>query len=471
MHHKLSRRKFIEQASCAAIGSTTFLSSILNLSTFNALAAQPALVNNDYKALVCILLAGGCDSFNILVPRGTNEYDEYAATRAGMALPQADLLPINPLNPMGKEFGLHPKFGAIQNLFEQGKAAFVSSIGTLVHPIADETDYKNNPYKRPQGLFSHSDQIHQWQTSVPQNRTIASGWGGRMADIMQSMNEHQNISMNISLSGKNVFQAGNSVIEYAIKNTGVTGLTAIGGGSNNGFLNRTRTDAVNSLLAQNYSNILQSTYAGLKQNALMAQSDFIHAIDKVPPFATTFSGGRLAPNLEMIAKVIAARDLLKMNRQTFFVNYGGWDHHHNLLESQDIMLEELSTAIGELYNALVELGLEDKVTIFTISDFGRTMTSNGTGTDHAWGGNALVVGGAVKGKDIYGPYPDLYLADNPMITGGRASIIPQISTDEYFAELALWYGLPSGNLSDVLPNIGNFYSHSPGSMPVGFMNV
>lgn len=463
----ISRRKFLSQASCAAIGSTTLFSSLMSLNTINALAAQSNIVDGDYKALVCILLSGGCDSFNVLVPRG-NEYTDYATTRGNVALPLNDLLAVNPLFSKGREFGLHPSLTNVQSLFENGKAAFITNVGTLVHPIKNVDDYKNSKYKVPKGLYSHSDQVQQWQTSVPNDRKIVNGWAGRMADIMHTLNGNQNISMNISLSGRNVFQAGNSIIEYAIKSSGIEGVIGLEGGRQ-GVLNRIRDNAINDLLSLEYRNVFESTYANMNQTSIGAYNDFSNAINKLDPFNTGFSDNSLSDKMKMIAKVIATRNDLSMKRQTFFVDYGGWDHHSNLLSGQQDKLNTVDTAVAEFYNVLEEMGIQNKVTLFTISDFARSMTSNDTGTDHAWGGNSLVVGGAVNGKRIYGNYPSIYLKNNPLLTSGRGTVIPQISTDEYFAELALWFGVSPGNLTDVLPNIGNFYTYNPSQLPLGFM--
>lgn len=466
---QLSRRKFIEQAGCAALGSTTLLSSLLSLNALSALASPSVTADDDYKAIVCVLLSGGCDTFNVLVPMG-DEYSDYALTRGGMALQESRLLPLSVQNSNGRTFGVHPSMPNVQKLFNNGNAAFLAGIGTLVHPIESVNDYKNNKYKVPKGLYSHSDQIQQWQTSVPNDRTVVKGWAGRMADILHSMNGNTNLSMNISLSGRNVFQSGESVVEYAIKSSGVEGVRSFDGGRR-GWLNRIRDNAMDNVLAMEYANVFSNAYANMNRNTLAAYADFSHAVEGLMPFATSFSDHRLSQDLQMVAKVMATRTQLNMNRQTFFVNYGGWDHHSNLIESQEVMLANLDNAIGEFFGVLDELGLKDKVTLFTISDFGRTLTSNNSGTDHAWGGNMLVAGGAVHGNQIYGSYPMLYLNDNPQVTSGRGTVIPNVSTDEYFAELALWFGLAPGNLSDILPNINNFYSPGSGQLPLGFLKV
>ncbi len=467
----ISRRQFIGEASCAALGSTTLLSSVANLIMANKMIGTSLSPPPDYKALVCILLAGGNDSFNMLVPRGASEYAQYAATRSDLALPQGDLLPINPITSDGKEYGAHPSMSGVQQMFEAGELAYMANIGTLIEPIANETEYRSGLKKLPLGLFSHSDQIQQWQTSVPQSRE-AIGWGGRMADIVKTMNTNQGISMNISLSGRNVFQSGNTVLEYSIKNsgTGVEGIEPINiWMSESGFVNRMRTEAITDMATYTYANIFKETLGTLTNQSMESIEEFQNAIAGVEPFNTSFSDHYLSQNLNMTAKVIAARDTLGMNRQTFFMTFGGWDHHNEVINNQQFMLGVVSAAIKEFFDALKEIGMENDVTLFTISDFARTLTSNGRGSDHAWGGNSIVAGGAVKGQEIYGTFPELNVAGNPLIISSRGNLIPTTSADELFAELALWFGVSPNDLTTILPNIGNFYTPGSPSPPIGFL--
>ena len=466
----ISRRKFLGQASCAAMGSTTFFSTLANLITSNRLAGASSAATGDYKAMVCILLSGGNDSFNMLVPNGTSEYNEYAITRSDLALAQNSLLQLNPNTPIGTSLGVHPSMPEVQNLFNNGNLAFVSNVGTLVEPVTNATDFYSGAKTVPLGLYSHSDQIQQWQTSVPQSRD-AVGWGGKIADLMQGMNSNQDISMNISLSGRNVWQSGNSVLEYSIKNTG-NGVESMEQYQpwlyNSGLIQEIRETAIRDMATQMYSNVFKQTYGSLTNNAFDALEIFETAIQNVPPFVTTFSDNNLSQNLQMIAKTIAAQSALGMCRQTFFIEFGGWDHHDGTLMYQEDMLATVSTAMNEFYSALGEVNKQDEVTLFTVSDFARTLTSNGNGSDHSWGGNAMVMGGAVNGKEIYGTYPSLQLGNSLMIDD-RGTLIPTTSTDQYFAELALWFGVPWTDLALVLPNIGNFYSPGSSSMPLGFL--
>lgn len=466
----MNRRKFIGQAGCAAIGSTTLFSTLGNLMMTNALAADRYQFSGDYKAMICILLSGGNDSFNMLVPRSTEAYNEYANTRSDLALGQSDLLPINPITSGSANYGLHPQLTGVQSMFEAGNLAFMANIGTLREPVLTSTEYYSGLKHLPLGLYSHADQVQQWQTSVPQSRE-AIGWGGKVADIIQSLNSSQGISMNISLAGRNVWQSGNTVLEYAIKNSGngAEGIPPIRYYDNEGFLNLIRNSAIDDFMSQMYSNVFQQTFASQTSSAIEAQKIFSAAIANVPEFSTQFSNHYLSRNMNMIAKVIAARTQLGMCRQTFFVDLGGWDMHDEVIGSQDYLFGVLNDAMTELNDVLVELGLQDNVTTFTISEFGRTLTSNGNGSDHAWGGQQMVMGGAVNGKEIYGDFPSLALDGNALNISDRGVIIPQLSTDEFFAELALWFGLSSTDLTTIFPNITQFYSPGSPNYPIGFL--
>lgn len=466
-HKHMNRRKFLGTASCAAIGTTTFFSTLFNLGMANAAAGRTAKslgTTNNYKAMVCILLAGGNDSFNMLVPTENNAYNDYANTRSNLALAQNSLLGLTPTGGSQIPLGVHPAMPEVQQLFNSGRLAFVSNVGTLVEPTT-LAQFNNGSANLPLGLFSHADQIQQWQTSVPQNRS-ALGWGGRMADILQGMNNNQNISMSISLSGRNVFQAGNSTSEYTIRPTG-TGSIGIEGYNGPSALDQIKTSAVDNLMEQQYTDMFKKTYADVISNAQDTHELFSTAVGGVN-LNTTFSNTNLSQSMNMIARTIAARNTLDVCRQTFFITFGGWDHHDELTNNQNAMLAVVSQALNEFNNAMNELGVADDVTTFTISDFGRTLTSNGNGTDHAWGGNVMVMGGGVNGGQVYGSYPDLAL--NNSLDVGNGVLIPTISTDEYFAELAQWFGVSNSDLQNIFPNILNFYT--PGSNPpIGFMQT
>lgn len=478
---KMNRRQFIGEASCSAVGSMAFLSSFLNLGAINALASRPHLIDNpgDYKAMVCILLAGGADSHNVLVPTEASSYAQYAATRADLALdiqatnpPQ--LLPLD-YNNNGETFAVHAGMPRVRDMFDAGELAFIANIGTLIEPIANAAEYSSGLKKIPLGLYSHSDQIMQWQTSVPQSRS-AVGVAGRIADILQSMNANNQISLNISLSGKNRFQAGNQYNEYSISRNSTAanyGLTTFPSGwSNSGILTDQRNATIESLVAQTYSNVFEQTISSLSQQTLDNIEVFKVALQNVVPLTTAFSNTNLSNDLKKIAELISVKTFLGAQRQIFYVSYGGWDHHDNVLGNQDVMLPILSNAMAEFNDAMKEIGMHDKVVTFTISDFARTLTSNGNGSDHAWGGNQLIMGGPITGKQIYGTYPSLALSNNSLNLSTRGRILPTTSVDEFYAELALWFGVSPNDLDYILPNLCNFYSSScPATVPNPYMPI
>lgn len=473
------------------MGSTTLLSSLTNLKALNGVLGKSTISSpnpTDYKALVCVLLAGGLDSYNLLIPSGTgtngdNGHADYTSIRTDLAIPQNQLLPL--INPNGQplcsgfngisceygSFGVHPSVTGIRDMFNDGNLAFMSNIGTLVEPIANATEYQSK--KRPLGLYSHADQIMQWQTSVPQSRD-ALGVGGRFADLLHAANSYEQISMNISLSGKNVFQRGKDYAEYSISdniNANNVGFESLPSGwSNSGLLTQLRNSAVDSLVSESYSNLLQKTYSSTAKQSINSFDIFKQALQRVHSFNTTFPDTGLGNDMEAIAKVISVRNELGAKRQIFFVTIGGWDMHDNLIDGLNGRLPQVSEALKAFYDATAELGIADKVTTFTISDFARTITSNGEGSDHAWGGNSMVMGGAVKGGRIYGSYPRMNVSNYERNVSNRGHFIPALSTDELYAELALWYGVSPYDLCYVLPNLGNFYSYSPNNYPVGFMD-
>lgn len=468
---KINRRKFLGQASCAAIGATTVFSTLFNLRSLQAAAAfntGGVSMPGDYKALVCLLNAGGMDSFNMLVPRSSEGYKQYATTRSNMALGQDEIRKIVSLDNHADGYGIHPSFKYLQQFFESGRLAFVSNVGTLVRPLTKQEFY-SGVVPSPLGLYSHSDQIMQWQTGLPDARA-SKGWGGKIADLLMASNENQTVSMNISLSGSNIFQTGENTVEYSLHPTrGSVGI--IDYQKQDWLLNQLRRKAIDGMVALPYQDVFKKTYINTVKTAIEGNEMLANILNNAPAFTVPFDAeSDLANSFQMIARTIAGRDKLKMSRQIFFVEYGGWDHHDKLLEAQSDMFTELDTALFAFQSALDQLGVSDQVTTFSMSEFSRTLTSNGNGTDHAWGGNVFVLGGAVSGQRIFGTYPSLQLGNgNPQEVGG-GSLIPTTSTDAYFAELALWYGVAPSDLALLFPNIGYFYNAGSGSnQPIGFL--
>ena len=469
----INRRKFIKSSACAAMTSIPFLSTALDLALINSLAAGPSMVNGDFKALVCIGLFGGLDSYNMLIPRG-DSYENYAETRGSLAINLNDLEEIEANNGGNKSYGLYPGMTEAKELFDDGNLAFVSNIGTLVDPLSNATNYNDESYRKPLHLYSHVDQYKQWQTSVPLDPG-AYGWGGRIADILHSSCNLPNFSMNISLAGYNIFQNSATTREFNISNqgNGTLSLNQPFGAGNSGFIKTLQESGMNNILESSYTNIFEKALAAEMFTTSNRNKEFADVIGLNPPFTSPFSTNKTSQDLKIITKTIQAQAALGLNRQIFFLSFENtFDSHSNLNNSLGVSMPTLSKVLKEFYTALEEIGMQDKVTTFTISDFGRTLTTNGNnGTDHAWAGNQIVMGGDVKGKDVYGTYPNLTLEDNPVNISPRGVLIPTTSTDEYFAELALWFGVPQGQLSEVFPNIHNFYPMGSTDRPVGFMKT
>jgi len=465
MPQDISRRNFLGQVNCAAISSLPILSTLLNLKLASNVAAATASTQ-DYRAIVCLFMAGGMDTFNVLVPRGKSEYSEYSSARGSVALPQASLLPITPVGLSGIQFGLHPNLPNVQSLFESGKAAFITNVGTLTEPLT-KAQYNSVARHLPLGLYSHSDQQEQWQTSTPNARS-SKGWAGKAADLLAGLNAQNKVSMNVSLSGQNIWQSGANAFAYTVNTGGAVALDGYNKASTSVTNPVTlRTKAVDSQLALSYQNLLSQGFNHSKSTAMEAFALFNSATTITLPNESAYPNTNLAKQLMRVAKTIAGRGTLGHNRQTFFVEYGGWDHHDNLIANQARMLPEVDAAIKAFVDSLTALGLFDNVTLFTASDFARTLSTDSSGTDHAWGGNHFVIGGAVKGHRLYGNYPSLSLGS--ALDVGRGRIIPQIAVDSYFAEMALWLGVSRSDLKLLLPNIGTFYAASNTAAPLGFL--
>ena len=439
-----TRRTFIRQAACAALTTTGILNTILDL---RRLSAAP-LDTSDYKALICLFLFGGNDANNVIVPRDTNGYASYAAARGILAIPQASLLPITLQNGDGRDFGFHPNMPELQNLFNQGKLGLVANVGTLVAPVT-RAQYLAGGAAVPPQLFSHADQSVQWQTSVP-DVISKTGWGGRMADVLQSLNANSKISLSISIAGTNIFEVGNTVLPYTVSPNGSIGLAGFDGSANANV----RLQAFKDLLALPHNNLFEQAYSDTVSRSIAANELLTSALAGIPAFQTAFPTSNLGAQLNMIAKLIAARTNLSMNRQIFFCSVGGYDTHGDQLAGQANLLVELSQALNAFYSATVEMGIAQQVTTFTASDFGRTYPTNGSGSDHGWGSHQFVLGGAVQGGRLFGTFPTL--AVNGPDDTGQGRWIPTTSVDEFSATLATWFGVSASDLPTVLPNIGRF---------------
>lgn len=406
---------------------------------------------SDYKALVCLFLFGGNDSWNMFVPTGSAEYSAYARSRgagtaSSLALDAASLLPV-----AGAPYGFHPAMTGVRGLFDTGRAAVLANVGPLVRPTT-KAQYQTPGHELPPQLFSHNDQQAQWH-SLRGRAVLRSGWAGRVADILAGDTAGQQLALNVSLSGQTFFQAGEQATPYVM---GATGPAAFLGHGDTGTA-LSRRQAFEAIVAAGDPTVYGRSFAAVQGRALQfagrvnAALAGAHAFEALPD-GTGLSS--LATQLRTVAKMISARDTLGMSRQVFFVSTGGFDTHDNQNDDQPGLLANVSDAVSRFDAALREIGMDGSVTLFTHSDFGRTLTSNGDGSDHAWGGVQLIVGGAVRGGTVYGDYPLLEIGSELDVGGGR--FIPTTSADQYAATLARWFGVPDGRLAEVAPHLANF---------------
>jgi len=452
----INRRDFL-RSSAAAAAATTF-------ATTPGLAYSQGVGTtapfDDYRALVCVFLHGGNDSFNMLVPNTTAEYNVYEESRQNLAIAQLDLLPINPtsLTPGSAPFGLHPSMATMQTLFESGNAAFVANVGPLVEPTT-KAQYQSKSVILPSQLFSHNDQQSQWH-SLKGAGTSKTGWAGRIADLIRTSVAGQLMATNASLNGTSLFQSAEQTVAYVMGRTGPLLFEGFSDDPANLFFDQKL--AFQRVVDAPYASIYERGFADIQRRAINAADTVSAAIRSAPTIATVFPNSQLGRQLRTVARLIANKDQLEMQRQIFFVGIGGFDSHDNQNLNQPGLLGGVADSIAAFYSATAELGISDSVTTFTQSDFGRTLTSNGDGTDHAWGGNQLVVGGAVRGQDIYGTFPLLQIGGDDDTGGGR--MIPTTSADQYAATLAKWFGIPDVDLDIVAPHIDNFARRDLGFM-------
>ena len=451
-------------------GRRAFLSSLGALSTFG-LAARLDLLNlvaeanaqqaADYKALVCVFMFGGNDGNNTVIPIDTAGYAQYIAVRpasSGINLAQASLLPIQPVN-AGTPYGLHPALPELQTLFNQGKLAILANVGTLVQPI---TKAQYDAGIRPDSLYSHADQQAQWQSSISDTAS-GTGWGGRIADKVASLNAASGFPVVTSLDGTVLFTTGAASTPLTIP---VTGSFALAGYNGSAIANA-RLSAVQQLLALASGNLFvaganrigtQALQLSGTVNPILANTNSTVA----PIFAPLKSS--IASQLFQVAKMIEARAATGARRQIFFVQLGSFDTHGDQLNRQQNLFADLSPALKAFYDATVALGVSAQVTTFTLSDFGRTFQpASGGGTDHAWGSHHFIIGDAVNGGALYGQYPQLALG-GPSDAESEGRWLPTTAVDQYGATLASWFGVASADLGTVFPNIAEFTPANLGFM-------
>ena len=476
-----TRRDFLRQTGCALLGGAAFMSGIEDFGLVHAFA-QGSSAATDYRALVCIFLSGGNDGNNTIVPVDIPRFGEYNGVRtaAGLALPApglaGGLLPINPTS--GGEYGLHPSLPELKALFDNRQLAVVANVGPLVEPLTRDT-YRNGSGRRPSQLFSHSDQIAQWQTSVS-NDSSPSGWGGRTADRAAPLNGGATFPQVVSIAGTSLFATGASTRPLGISDArtslaavlplnnppGASGYTTAQSNARRAAFDALRDTDMGAMLVRASRDVTQQA---IQTGLALSTNPTINT--RFPPSVNnTTNLTTLGAQLLQVAKIIALRDTLGVKRQIFFCQLGGFDTHSaqgTTTGTHANLLTQVSQAMKAFYDATVELGVQNSVTTFTLSDFGRTLQPAGSGgavgSDHGWGNHQFIMGGAVRGGDFYGRFPTLALG-GPDDTDTRGRWIPTTSVEQYAATLAAWYGLPASDIPLVFPLIGRFPSANLGFM-------
>jgi uncharacterized protein (DUF1501 family) len=449
----LTRRDFIRSSCCtaAALGVAT------NFSRFGLVHAL-AQSAPSFQALVCIFLFGGNDANNLLIPTDTAGYANYlnirgAVANGGLALDQTTLLPIASKTQQNgsTSFGLHGSVPELQALFTSGKLAFLANVGTLSAPVT-RAQYQMPSPPVPANLFSHADQQQQWQT-LEMDGFYKTGWAGRMADNVQSIYNGNSMFPPItSVAGSAIFGTGQQTNPYAIIPGTTPGLT----GFDSSASGTARLQALQQLLTFDTGVSLIQAASSITSNSLADSKVLSGALASATPLATVFPSTGLGNQLKQVAQILSVRSALGLSRQIFFCSLGGFDTHSNQISIQAPLFTQLSQAANAFYNATVELNLAQQVTTFTMSDFSRTyQPASDGGTDHAWGGVQMILGGAVQGGDIYGTLPVFALA-GPNDAGSNGRWIPTTSIDQYGATLAEWFGVSAANLPPIFPNLANF---------------
>jgi uncharacterized protein (DUF1501 family) len=443
-------------------------SSVESFGIVHALTPQAA---SDYKALVCIFMNGGNDGNNMLV--SLDQYDGpagslvegYSNVRgpSTLAIPKASLLPVSPVG--GGSYGFHPNMPELRDLFNQGKVGVVCNVGPLVEPLT-RTTYQNGTGKKPLQLFSHSDQVGLFQTAIA-NNVSQTGWGGRLADVTRTLNGAATFPQNVSIAGINLLLTGVDTRQLGVADSGTSLANVL---QLNNAPGASSSDTAARLASFNELRTLDNNFKLVKASSdtrsSAIQTD--NALGSVNPvLVTAFPNSSLGRQLLQVARLIkASTDAaagINMKRQIFFCQIGGFDHHSAQIAGQNSLLQQVSQAMKAFYDATVELGVQNKVTSFTLSDFGRTFQPAGSGaqagSDHAWGNHQFVMGGAVVGNTLYGAYPTLRLGGPNDTDGGsspRGRWIPTSSVEQFAATLATWYGLSTSDLPAVFPLISRF---------------
>jgi len=444
----------------SALGVATPLA--INLAAVGEAAAFDA---TDYKALVCVFLYGGNDYANTVVPYDPANYALYHQIRAGaagedqagIALARADLAAtaLTPLDGAvltdNLQYALAPQLTGLKSLFDAGRVAIQLNVGPLIQPttLAQYQSSNRTANPLPPKLFSHNDQQSVWQSDGSEGAT--NGWGGRLGDIALSSSSSNSQLTCISASNNAVFVAGRDALQYQIGGSGAIRVNALSGAL--------RT-AVNAIVTRSSTHVLENECTAVTRRSIELEGTVNAALGSVSLTTAFPANNPLARQLRIVARLIGANAALGVKRQVFFVSIGGFDNHNSLLADHQGLMTRLDGAMSAFHAATVELGVADKVTTFTASDFGRTLSSNSDGSDHGWGSHQFVMGGAVKGGRFYGTAPHVSTSTDDQVGQGR--LLPTTAVDQFGATLAQWFGCTPSELPGILPNIGNFSNTSLG---------
>jgi uncharacterized protein (DUF1501 family) len=494
-----TRREFLRRAGALSLlGSAA--PGALPLATLLAASGQAAAQSaNDYKALVCVFLAGGNDSFNTVLATDASAWAAYRQVRNqapdSLALPSAGTLAdstaaagsparlggVLPLASAGNGLALHPLMGGLANNFNVSKRlAVVANVGPLVQPTT-KAQYANAAHAKPAKLFSHNDQQNLWQALSPEG--ARSGWGGRMADRLMGSNS-QAMFTAMSVNGSSVWLSGQTARQYHVS---AGGAIRVGNGSGSLFGSAVGYTAMQQIMRSSRgTHVLERDHADVVARSIDAELVLSGALPaaSAAPWGTAASGSYnadadpllrytspltgaaaanpLAKQLQMVARSIAARSTLGLKRQVFFVSLGGFDTHDNQNRNHADLLARLDHALNYFDSTLVSMGVANLVTTFTASDFGRTFTSNGDGSDHGWGAHHFVMGGAVR-SGLHGTWPQLgqknansndFDSSPDQLRNG--ALLPTTSVEQLGATLARWMGVSSAEALEIFPNLANF---------------
>ena len=460
-----SRRNFLRNAACSSLALSTSGALMTQFGMMNSALAQSCGTYDpvsDYKALICLFLLGGNDSWNMVIPTDASRYNTYYTSRSGggassVAIAASATSPINVANALGGEsYAVPNQLKGLGDIFNAGAGAFVLNVGTALQPTT-KTQYATAGYPLPPQLYSHSDQQAQWAYGQPQQNGV-TGWGGLAADRLHVLNPNATVPMSISLSGQNRFQAGLNIQPYTMSSSGPSGLSGY-----TGTAGAAKLAVLEQMLAETYPDPFTRTYANTMNNSIGYYQSMSAALATAPALTTVFpAGNSVGAALAQIAKIISVRDQLKVNRQIFYIGYGSFDSHDNQATDQPRLFQTINDALKAFYDCTVnDLKIPQSVTTFTISEFARTLNSNGDGTDHAWAGMQYVMGGAVRGGQFYGApavsgglFPNQAL--NSVDCLSRGQMIPTVSSDQYAATLARWLGVQDCDIATIFPYVKNF---------------